>query len=129
MNVKQRNSSVQIQSLAGLRGMAAMIVVVSHSANLGFLPSVLGSGFGQVGVMLFFVLSGFLITYLYAEKEFNRQNVLQYCLARIGRVFPLYYFLLIASIILTAALAGDTFYPYLFDFKSAILSLWVTGPF
>jgi peptidoglycan/LPS O-acetylase OafA/YrhL len=42
-----------IHSLTGLRGLAAMLVFISHSANDGFLPVYVGDGFGQTGVMLF----------------------------------------------------------------------------
>ena len=114
---------VEIRTLAGLRGLAAMIVVVSHSANLGMVPAVLGSGFGQTGVMLFFVLSGFLMAYLYTAKEFNRSNVVKYCSARVGRVFPLYYFLVAVSVVVSVFVSGETFYPYLFDVKQTLLSL------
>lgn len=123
MNVVAASAPAEIKTLTGLRGFAAMIVMVSHSANLGFLPAVLGQGFGQVGVMLFFVLSGFLMTYLYLPREFHRETVVSYSLARIGRVFPLYYFLVVASILASVLLSAETFYPYLFDFKESILTL------
>jgi len=53
-----------IHTLTGLRGLAALIVFVSHSANVGLLPHFFGTGFGQVGVMIFFLLSGFLMSHL-----------------------------------------------------------------
>jgi peptidoglycan/LPS O-acetylase OafA/YrhL len=48
----------RISGLDGIRGLAILMVVTSH-AGLGFLSSG-----GRVGVTLFFVLSGFLITRL-----------------------------------------------------------------
>lgn len=113
----------EIKTLSGLRGLAAMIVVVSHSANSGMVPALFGSGYGKTGVMLFFVLSGFLMTYLYAEKQINQTNLVKYCFARIGRVFPLYYFLIIISIIISIMSGGETFFPYILDVKTAALSL------
>ena len=55
----------RIHTLTGLRGIAALLVFISHCGAQSILPSFLGKGFGQIGVMLFFVLSGFLMTHLY----------------------------------------------------------------
>lgn len=90
-----------IPILTGLRGFAALIVFVSHAAIVGFLPAVLGRGFGQIGVMLFFVLSGFLMAHLYVGREFTKESVVSYSLARIGRVVPLYLLVLFASVLIT----------------------------
>ncbi|MEM6301674.1 MAG: acyltransferase [Pseudomonadota bacterium] len=91
-----------IQALTGLRGVAALIVFVSHGANQQVLPKVLGNGFGQIGVMLFFVLSGFLMAYLYLHKDPTANQIRSFVLARIGRVFPLYVALILASFFLIA---------------------------
>jgi len=45
--------------------MATFIVFISHCANQGMLPAMFGNGFGQVGVMLFFILGGILMDHLY----------------------------------------------------------------
>jgi peptidoglycan/LPS O-acetylase OafA/YrhL len=50
-------------ALDGLRGIAILAVIVAHS---GIINTHVG---GMVGVTLFFVLSGFLITYLLTEEE------------------------------------------------------------
>ena len=71
-----------INSLTGLRGMAAFIVFISHCANQGMLPAIFSNGFGQIGVMLFFILSGFLMGHLYLDKEANSDSVKLYLLAR-----------------------------------------------
>ena len=89
-----------IHSLTGLRGFAALIVFVSHAANEDMLPSWLGHGFGQIGVMLFFMLSGFLIAHLYSHLPFTRENIKKYASARIGRVLPLYFLLIAVSSII-----------------------------
>ena len=101
-----------IHTLTGLRGLAALLVFISHSANLSLLPSFLGSGFGQIGVMIFFVLSGFLMSHLYINKDFHRENVKSYALARIGRVFPLYFILLFISILISKYFYTDFVYNF-----------------
>jgi peptidoglycan/LPS O-acetylase OafA/YrhL len=85
--------------LDGLRGLAAYIVVISHVTNATSLGSgLLGFGAGQIGVMLFFVLSGFLMGALYLDRPFNRESVWHFSVRRFARVIPLYY------IVITAAL-------------------------
>jgi peptidoglycan/LPS O-acetylase OafA/YrhL len=46
-------------TLDGLRGLAALLVVLSHFSNrTGMWGVRLGDGGGQIGVMLFFLVSG-----------------------------------------------------------------------
>lgn len=86
-----RAPPTHLPGLDGLRGVAALIVVVSHSSNFGLLPAAFGRGFGQIGVAIFFVLSGFLMGYLYAHKPPNRAAILRYLQSRAARVLPLYF--------------------------------------
>jgi len=77
-------------SLDGLRAIAVALVITCHlHADWGFL-----SGF--VGVTIFFVLSGYLITRLalQEEREKGRLNVIGFYIRRTFRIFPLYYFVL-----------------------------------
>ncbi len=52
---------------------------------------------GYIGVIFFFVLSGFLITYLLLEEKriSNTVEVKKFYMRRILRIWPLYYFLVI----------------------------------
>ena len=52
---------------------------------------------GGLGVYFFFVLSGFLITYLLlVEKgKYNKISIKQFYIRRIIRIWPLYYFILV----------------------------------
>jgi peptidoglycan/LPS O-acetylase OafA/YrhL len=54
-------------------------------------------GWGGVGVILFFVLSGFLITYLLMVEKDNIKNikVKEFYLRRIIRIWPLYFLLIL----------------------------------
>lgn len=89
--------SKQIDMLSGFRGLAAIIVLIGHGGSKGWIGSFFGDGYAQLGVMMFFMLSGFLMAYLYADKEFNIKNVNRYLFSRIGRVFPLYVLVVVFS--------------------------------
>ena len=85
-----------IPALDGLRGVAASIVVVSHvSYHVGFW-----GGGGQIGVMLFFVLSGFLMGFLYLRRPFSAVQVWNYAVHRGARVLPLFYVVAVAALLL-----------------------------
>lgn len=104
----------RLNQLDGLRGIAAVIVVISHCANAGLLPSFLGRGFGQMGVTLFYALSAFLLGRLYLQSEFNAHSLKRYTVSRVSRVLPLFYFVL-AVTLGVYLVSGDTFY----DIESA----------
>jgi peptidoglycan/LPS O-acetylase OafA/YrhL len=93
----------RVPALDGLRGMAALMVVVSHVSNSTDLwGNLLGNGGGQVGVMIFFVLSGYLIGALYLGQPFTLANVWEYGVRRVARVVPAFYALLSLALILRA---------------------------
>ena len=83
----------QIRQLDSLRAFAAFSVVIFH-----FLPEYrIGSfSIGWIGVDLFFVISGYLITaILLKQKEAiqNRLHIIRnFMIKRILRLFPAYYF-------------------------------------
>ncbi|MBZ0164055.1 MAG: acyltransferase family protein [Notoacmeibacter sp.] len=86
----------RLHSLDGLRGMAAWLVVISHVSNeSGLWGKLLGNGAGQVGVILFFSLSGFLMGYLYSEMDWNTENVWNFAIARVARVVPLFFIIVL----------------------------------
>lgn len=74
-------------NLDGLRGLAAFIVLVSHAGNFGMI--VANKGNGQLGVMLFFVLSGFLMGHLYISNK-NSLSFVEFWIKRFFRVIPLF---------------------------------------
>jgi peptidoglycan/LPS O-acetylase OafA/YrhL len=86
-----------IPMLDGLRGAAACIVVIGHATTLSYLSGPLGSGLGPEGVMLFFLLSGFLMAHLYLGQPFSRAAAASYARHRIGRVVPLFVAVVLVS--------------------------------
>jgi peptidoglycan/LPS O-acetylase OafA/YrhL len=95
---------LEIRKLNTLRGLAALIVFVTHFSDIThWLDGSLGGGSGAYGVMLFFMLSGFLMSYLYLDKAFNQVNIKSYFLARAGRVLPLYLVIVFCSYLLSLA--------------------------
>ena len=80
--------------------MAALAVVVVHLElfkDLAGLPSLIGhpvfGALGSMGVDLFFVLSGFLITYLLLQEKVQTGSIalLKFYQRRILRIWPVYY--------------------------------------
>ncbi|MEI2709141.1 MAG: acyltransferase [Chitinophagaceae bacterium] len=100
------SSKVHLPSLNGIRAIAVLMVLVSHvdqfSAMLGISNlSVGGLGLGWKGVVLFFTLSGFLITYLLEleKQQFNKIHFAKFYIRRILRIWPIYYLIILITII------------------------------
>lgn len=92
---------MQIRRLNTLRAMAALIVLFGHYSNHAKLwGAVLGTRAPQLGVMLFFLLSAFLMTVLYLRRAPTGPALRAYGRARAGRVLPLF----IAVVVLSYAL-------------------------
>jgi exopolysaccharide production protein ExoZ len=89
-----------------LRAVAALGVLVSHISlvlgNLGGLPTALPSfKFGEAGVDLFFVISGFVMVYA-SEPLFARADgPLTFVVHRLIRIVPLYWALTTVYLILS----------------------------
>lgn len=79
-----------------LRGLAIASVVIYH-----YFDSVSFFKFGWMGVDLFFVLSGFLITDLLLKSRDNKFYFRNFYIRRILRIFPLYYLVLIGFFMLS----------------------------
>lgn len=83
-------------SLDGIRGMAFLLVLISHifgnQYKMGF------HSYGKIGVWLFFVLSSFLLSSYFIskpERVLDPLEWLNYIARRFLRIFPLFSFVLI----------------------------------
>ena len=87
-----------IPSLDGLRGVAAMAVFINHAFNhTGTIDRAYVIELGQVGLMVFFVLSGFLMGHLYLGEPPTATNIVQFLIRRLARVLPLFFFVVLVS--------------------------------
>jgi peptidoglycan/LPS O-acetylase OafA/YrhL len=82
VSIYYSNSKVHYPSLDGLRGVAVLSVILYHV--LHFRP-------GWMGVDLFFVLSGFLITSILLDTKNSPAYFKNFYIKRLLRIFPLYY--------------------------------------
>jgi len=93
-----------ITTLTPLRGIAALLVLIFHS-NLMVMPfnsSNVNFMSGWLWVDFFFVLSGFIIFYVYGEsfkESITTASYWRYIKARFARVYPLHFFTLIWCLI------------------------------
>lgn len=76
----------------GLRAIAVLAVIAFH---FGYLPN------GYLGVDVFFVISGYLITnIIYSQSRENRFSLKQFYIRRVRRIIPLILFINIIALII-----------------------------
>jgi peptidoglycan/LPS O-acetylase OafA/YrhL len=106
---------VYFPNLNGLRFIAAFVVLIHHidatvlSRFRQFNPKEelyyrlhLKALSGHIGVILFFVLSGFLISYLLLleKKQATKINIRHFYIRRILRIWPLYFLVISCAILI-----------------------------
>ena len=92
-------STGRVEVLSGLRGIAVLLVLLSHVGGVFQLP--VGAGIGKAGVFLFFTLSAYLLT-SQILSAFNHQQITPaywgtYLVRRVMRIYPLYLLVLLVS--------------------------------
>ncbi len=103
----------QLDALDGLRGLAVLLVFLSHTSLRGdhLIPGVDFSGIGKSGVFFFFILSAFLLTRPFpstGKDALTAGYISWYAMRRFLRIFPLYLVYLSGALVMTHVLdAGE----------------------
>jgi peptidoglycan/LPS O-acetylase OafA/YrhL len=117
-----------MSQLDALRFFAVMGVIVTHNWRPGFHVGPVGQPpWGSLGVRLFFVLSGFLITGILigcrelAERSPERRLffVRQFYIRRFLRIFPIYY-LVLAVVVAAGVGMAPQIWPWLFSYTTNV---------
>ncbi|MCB0699813.1 MAG: acyltransferase [Chitinophagales bacterium] len=109
------NNRVYFPNLSSSRFVAAIAVIVHHielvkhwfgQPNI-YTNSFVGGVFGQIGIIFFFVLSGFLITYLLLEehRQTGTISIKHFYMRRILKIWPLYYLIVILGLFILPKIA------------------------
>ncbi len=118
------NKNIYFPGLSGVRCIAAFMVVFQHIESFkqkAGKPGLLDNAFirpllqnlGHHGVMIFFVLSGFLITYLLLkEKQATATiNIKKFYARRILRIWPLYFLIVLLGFFIFPHIINPVFFP------------------
>lgn len=98
--------SKRLASIDVLRGLAAILVVLQHSVEhydntlIHYVHQNV-INFGQIGVLVFFMISGYVIPYSQAGSG---RDLKSFWLARVFRIYPLYIFVILVNLFITFAL-------------------------
>jgi exopolysaccharide production protein ExoZ len=115
--------------LDAVRGLAALLVVLFHINRLmgeqyGGLPLGGWIEIGDIGVDIFFVLSGFLMYCMHQNELGERGAVLPFVKKRLCRILPMYWLALLCTMIMNAfSLSADDI-----SIETAFFNLFLIQP-
>ncbi|RTL72663.1 MAG: acyltransferase, partial [Hyphomicrobiales bacterium] len=125
----------EIRSLTGLRGAAAVLVMFYHFLGAdpffaAFTPAIVAKGY--MGVDVFFVLSGFVISLSYSRGFAHAVTLPAYAnfiVKRLARIYPLYIFMLLVFFLKYEMNLGGHWVPYfkLSDFAACLVLIQAWG--
>jgi peptidoglycan/LPS O-acetylase OafA/YrhL len=134
-------AGVHLPALDGVRGVAILLVMATHllapfswaargREGRGWILSHLFDA-GWVGVDLFFVLSGFLITGILADAKGQRHYFRNFYMRRSLRVFPLYYGVLVAACVVVPLFRPGAIEPgkqgWLWSYGVSLFPMFASG--
>jgi peptidoglycan/LPS O-acetylase OafA/YrhL len=112
----KKDEHIYFRGLNGLRFFAAIAVVITHieliKSQFGFSTiwkdNMLVFELGSLGVIFFFVLSGFLITYLLLQEKAVKQTIAvkKFYIRRILRIWPIYYLVVLLGFLVLPHISG-----------------------
>jgi exopolysaccharide production protein ExoZ len=98
----------KLNLLQVFRGLASLLVVLAHGSlifkevlNRDFLFNIFD--FGGSGVDFFFVLSGFIISYVHRQDIGHPSRIKGFLLKRFVRIYPIYWFVLTLKLLSTSS--------------------------
>ncbi len=98
-------TSIIYRPFGAFRFFLAVLVLVSHSTSLGGLSFLSSLGLGNMAVMTFFVLSGYVIAE--AQNTFYKDRLGAFLVNRILRIYPPFYAALAISVLFHALAASQ----------------------
>jgi peptidoglycan/LPS O-acetylase OafA/YrhL len=97
-NAAQENRH-RLSGPEALRGLAALLILVTHGGGFAGLPLPPGVDFstdhGALGVNLFFCLSGFVLSFGFNDRLATREQTIDFWVRRFFRIAPLFYVMLL----------------------------------
>jgi peptidoglycan/LPS O-acetylase OafA/YrhL len=118
-------------ALDGLRGLAIVLVILYH--NFDYIEIF---RYGWIGLDLFFVLSGFLITGILLRKRESRHFLGNFYARRALRILPVYYLSLVLFLFILPKIVSYSFDPkyfvknqlwFWFEFQNWLFILYPVG--
>ncbi|HEX5504816.1 MAG TPA: acyltransferase [Thermomicrobiales bacterium] len=122
-----RPPAPKLEALTSLRFFAAAMIVILHTRGFFGVPETVLSAFtlGQ-GVTFFFVLSGFILAYVYPSLD--RRGTRRFLVARVARIWPLHataFLLFFVAVPLGAAPVPGSKTPGIALLNLALLHAWI----
>ncbi len=114
-------------TIESARGIAALMVFISHLSMPGLAPIEKYFDLGKIGVVLFFFISGFLVLPGFAQ----RPNIKEFVVKRCFRLYPVYWLSIGLALLLhrgshttSQVLANTTMCQEFLGFKNLITVYW-----
>ena len=121
MMVSERPAPATLPALTSLRFFAALAIVIHHCNGVFWPAADLGPL--DAGVSFFFVLSGFILTYVYFDPVSGRFALQRFYTARIARIWPLHLVCLLLTIFFVNV--PEPFDPAVLLANSLMLHAWI----
>lgn len=117
----------KLDALTTLRFFAAAFIVIGHAApTFNVHYKVLDAFLGGQGVTFFYILSGFILTYVYPSLD--RAGMQRFLVARLARIWPMYLAAIALLFLLIVFKANVTLDPVVVILNTFMLQSWVPVP-
>lgn len=118
----EKEKTIHLKGLNGIRALAAIGVLVGHLELLTIAPWM---------VTVFFALSGFLITYLllHEKEQTGTVHITKFYFRRALRIWPLYFLFIIIAVLASQKALDVNFLYYIFFSGNLALALKATYPY